>query len=159
MKENTNHKIQLSNPCPMLISRLQKNGSNFHCQSCSKTIIDYSNQTIEEVIANLKPGICGIFNEAHLQPNSKMPYQRQFLFYLLTLLSFFGFNVKPLKSQTVTPKKDSTTIAVPVKSTPNMNTAKIKTSDSTRVVKKEKKGLFRRKKKVRKFKPMGCPDF
>lgn len=159
MSDQNIQPIKLSNPCPMLLSRMEKTGPNYHCQSCSKTVVDYSHLSIEEIKAKLRPGTCGIFNPAHVQTNRAMPFNRRFLFYGLTLLSFFGFNVKPLKSQTTTPKKDSTSISITPKAVVVSDSDTVKTNSSSKVVKKEKKGLFRRKKKVYQFRPIGCPDF
>ncbi len=159
MLEQNNHPIKLSNPCPMLLSRMKESGDDYYCKSCTKVVVDYSKKSIEEIIANLKPGSCGIFNTVHVQPNPRMPFQRRFIFYMLTLLSFFGINVKPLKSQTVTPQKDTTTITFPFKYTTNSEKNKVEANDSNKVVKKEKKSLFRRKRKERHFRTLGCVDF
>jgi hypothetical protein len=159
MFANANPPIKLSNHCPMLLARMKKEGSDYYCKSCSKVVIDYSHKSIEEIIASIKPGTCGIFNPAHVQTNPRMPFKRRFLFYGLTFLSFFGFNVKPLQSQTNVTKKDSTSISISPNAIVISDSDTVKTNSSNTIAKKEKKGLFRRKKKARKFRPMGCPDF
>lgn len=159
MSEQNKQPIKLSNPCPMLISRMKNEGADYYCKSCTKVVVDYSNKSIEEIIASFQPGTCGIFNPEHVQPNPTMPYSRRFLFYGLTLLSFFGFNVKPIQSQTNTPKKDSTSISITPRAVVISDSDTVKKSNSSTPIKKEKKGFFRRKKKVRKFRPIGCPDF
>ena len=151
--------IRLSNPCPMLLARMKNEGPDYYCKSCSKVVRDYSDKSIEEIIATFQPGTCGIFNPEHVQPNPSMPYQRRFLFYGLTLLSFFGFNVKPLQSQTTATKKDSISISISPRAVVISDSDTVKTNTSSKPIKKEKKSLFRRKKKVREFKPIGCPDF
>jgi len=159
MLENNPQPIQLSNPCPMLLARMKNEGADYYCNSCSKVVVDYSNKSIEEIIATFKPGTCGIFNPAHVQPNPPMPFKRRFLFYGLTLLSFFGFNVKPLQAQTTLTKKDSSSISITPRAVVISDSDTVKTNTSSTPIKKDKKGLFRRKKKMRKFRPIGCPDF
>ena len=158
MHQQSSH-IKLSNPCPMLLARMKNEGPNYYCKSCTKVVIDYSNKSIEEIIASFQPGTCGIFNPEHVQPNTSMPFKRRFLFYGLTLLSFFGFNVKPLQSQTTATKKDSTSIYITPKAVVISDSDTVKTNSSNTIAKKDKKSLFRRKKKMRKFRPVGCPDF
>lgn len=151
--------IQLSNPCPMLLSRMKKEGPDYYCKSCSKKVVDYSNKSIEEIIATLKPGTCGIFNPDHVKPTPNRSLKRQWLFYGLTLLSFFGLNVKPLQSQTSATKKDSTSLSVTPRAVVISDSDTVKANTATTPIKKDKKGLFRRRQKVRKFRPIGCPDF
>ena len=152
--------IKLSNPCPMLLSRMKNEGPDYYCKSCSKVVIDYSDKSIEEIIATFQPGTCGIFNPKHVQPNPSMPYQRRFLFYGLTLLSFFGFNVKPLQSQTTATKKDSTSIYFTPKAVVISDSDTVKSNTTANTKKKDvrrrnkRRGIFHHRKRL-----MGCPDF
>ena len=152
--------IRLSNPCPMLLARMKKEDSGYYCKACTKVVIDYSNKSLEEIIATFQPGTCGIFSADHVQPNPNMPFKRRFLFYGLTLLSFFGFNVKPLQSQTTATKKDSTSISITPKAIVISDSDTVKSTTATNVKKKDirkrykRRGIFHRR---RRFK--GCPDF
>ena len=160
MLENNPQPIQLSNPCPMLLARMKNEGADYYCNSCSKVVVDYSNKSIEEIIATFKPGTCGIFNPAHVQQNPPMPFKRRFLFYGLTLLSFFGFNVKPLQSQTTLTKKDSSSISITPKAVVISDSDTVKSTAATNLKKKDIRKRYKRRRIFhRRRRLMGCPDF
>jgi hypothetical protein len=155
-------KPHIENPCPMILNRIKKEG-DFYCKSCSKEIIDFRNKSSEEIISKSKDGSCGIYNEDQV---TKTHYgiRKRFLFQLLTIFSFIGFNVKPLQAQE-TPKKtqpinlSKDSIQKPVIGRiaidPKRDTLLIPENDKV----KPKKKWFRRKKKNVKGSTIGCPSF
>jgi hypothetical protein len=98
MKTVTNIKVE--NPCPFLLNRMKKEGNNYFCNSCSKTVIDFRDKTEDEIKCNVRKDTCGIFTIDQLKGHKRQSFLRQTLFYCLTVLSFLGFNVKPLTAQT-----------------------------------------------------------
>ena len=158
----TSQKPHIENPCPMILARIKKDG-DFYCKSCSKEIIDFRDKSNEEIIANSKEGVCGIYNEDQVT-TTKYGFRKRFLFQLLTVFSFIGLNVKPLQAQE-TPKKTEPikvakdTIREPVigkiKIDPKRDTLLLTDPDET----KPKKKWFRRKKKNVKGRTIGCPSF
>jgi hypothetical protein len=89
--------LRIDNPCPMLLSRMEKEGDGYFCKSCSKHTVDFRGKTPEEIRSQLTANTCGIFYPEQLS-QSPTPFFRQGLFYALTVLSFLGFNVSPLKA-------------------------------------------------------------
>lgn len=153
MKEAT--PIKVENPCPFLLMRMKKVGDNYFCKSCSKTVVDFRDKSIEEIKCLSNKDTCGIFKIDQLKGQQRQKFLRQSIFYLLTVLSFLGFNVKPLAAQTSDTLKTKTeTLTV------NPKNKKSKKDNTDRIEKKEKKkrkALFRRKKKNKIT--IGCPAF
>ena len=155
-------KPHIENPCPMILARIKKEG-DFYCKSCSKEIIDFRDKSNEEIIANSKNGVCGIYNENQVT-TTHYGFRKRFLFQLLTVLSFIGLNVKPLQAQE-TPKKtepinlSNDSIQKPeigrIAIDPKRDTLLITENDKV----KPKKKWFRRKKKNVKGSTIGCPSF
>lgn len=149
--------MKVDNPCPFLLIRMQKDGDNYFCKSCSKTVIDFRGKTEEEIKCVADKDTCGVFSIDQLSGQQRQSFFRQTAFYFLTVLSFLGFNIKPLTAQTIdTTKTPKDTIIV-------SNTKNIKKNAVTtnQINQKEyqnppKKNVFRRKKKIT---VIGCPAF
>jgi hypothetical protein len=155
MKTVTNIKVE--NPCPFLLNRMKKEGNNYFCNSCSKTVIDFRDKTEDEIKCNVRKDTCGIFTIDQLKGHKRQSFLRQTLFYCLTVLSFLGFNVKPLTAQTIDTNKTQTdTVIIDSKNERNDN-EKVNSKNISKddVKKKEKRNLFRRKKRP----VIGCPSF
>lgn len=150
--------IKVDNPCPFLLIRMEKEGNNYFCKSCSKTIVDLWNNTEEEIRMISRKDTCGVFTHEQIKGHQQKNIFRQTLFYFLTILSFFAVNVKPLTAQTIETikiKTDSAAVNFKSKSKANesLNTKKI---DNFTDKKEKKRKIFRRKKK----RPViGCPSF
>jgi hypothetical protein len=134
------------------MSRMKREGKNYFCQSCSKTIIDFRDKTRDEIKCEINKDTCGRFTIDQLSGNEKTSFLNQTFFYILTILSFMGFTVKPLNAQTTKPGNDT------------VITIRIKKIDSTRIeqpVIKEnsvpKSRRFFRKKK--RYTVIGTPSF
>ena len=142
----TTDNLRIENPCPFVPTRMNKDGANFFCKSCSKTIVDFRSKTVDEIKCSINKDTCGIFTIDQLPGQQQMKLSRQLLFYCLTVLSILGFTIRPLSAQTSQTKKD--TVLVNKKS----NTQDTVQTDKTNVKKADsqsKKRLFRRKKKKR----------
>src|SRR6185436_5328731 len=94
-----NPNLRINHPCPYLLSRMKKDGENYFCQGCSKTIIDFRGKSYEEIKCIANKDTCGIFTLDQLPSQQKMKFTRQIIFYGLAVISFFGFTVRPLKAQ------------------------------------------------------------
>lgn len=153
---NPTHNLRIECPCPFVPTRLNKDGNNYFCKSCSKSIIDFRNKTPEEIRSGLTANTCGIFTVEQLPGQQPMKWSRQLMLYCFTILSFLGFSIKPLAAQTTQPGKD--TIQVDMNAVKKDN---IKTDNETTIkltsAKAEHKGLFRKKKKSKRL--TGCPVF
>jgi hypothetical protein len=113
--------------------------------------------SIEEIKANLTPKSCGIFREDQLSRKTKFTWTAAIRFYFLFLISFMGFHVQPMQAQTVpndSISKDTTKVELEKDELKAEKDSDKKTMNKT----KKRKGLFRRKK-IHRFRPMGCPDF
>ncbi len=150
-------KIKVENPCPFLLYRMNKDGNDYFCKSCSKTVVDFRNKTEEEIKCFADKDTCGVFTINQLKGQQTQSILRQTIFYFLTVLSFFGFNVKPLTAQTIDTIKLKTEIVTPKGN--NKKYKKFKTDEVTKTEnnKNDKKFLFRRKKKKQVI--IGCPSF
>lgn len=138
-------RLRIDNPCPFLLKRMNKNEDGYYCRACSKTIVDFREETEVEIISGIDKDTCGIFYRHQLKGQQKMPKFRQLAFYFLTFLSFIGFSVKPLYGQSeTTAVKQNTTESKP---------KKVKD-------KKSKKSHSKRgKSKKQQFKVIGTPSF
>jgi hypothetical protein len=137
--------LRIENPCPSILSRMEKTGDNYFCKSCDKTVIDFRQKSSEEIRNSTGKGICGTFTIDQLSGQQKMTFLRRTFFYGLTILSFFGVSVKPLKAQTTIPKTDSVSVD---KKTENKDYKQTdKNEDKMVATSPNKRRLFRRKKK------------
>lgn len=124
-----------------------------YCKSCKKTIIDFREKSVEEILSQINENTCGIFRYDQLPAQKPLKFSKQMLFYFFTVLSFLGISVKPLSAQTTDSKKDT----VLVQETKDENNVQDDTSTFNEKKKKRPKlNLFRRKVKYR---PIGCPSF
>lgn len=148
----TTDNLRIENPCPFVPTRMNKDGANFFCKSCSKSIIDFRTKAVDEIKCSINKDTCGIFTIDQLPGQQQTKFSRQLIFYCFSVLSILGFSVGPLSAQTTKTKKD--TVLVDTKSnnkdTVLVDNTNIKKADT----KADKKGLFRRKKK---YKVIGCP--
>lgn len=146
----TKNRLRIENPCPFAPTRMNKDGENFFCKSCSKTITDFRGKTADEIKCSINATTCGIFTADQLPGQQKMTFLRQTLFYGLTLLSFLGFSVKPVSAQTTQPPKAPASV--------NTKTNKEDSLRATKViypkVDKKKQPVTRKKSRV-----IGCPEF
>ena len=150
----TNDNLRIENPCPFVPTRMNKDGANFFCKSCSKTIVDFRGKTVDEIKCSINKDTCGVFTSDQLQGQQLMKLSRQLLFYCFTVLSILGFSVRPLSAQTTETKKDTILVDIKTNHQDSIQTGKKKMEKTN--AKTEKKGLFRRKKKNR---VIGCPSF
>lgn len=132
---------------------MNKDGENFYCKSCSKTIVDFREKTVEEIKGSINKDTCGIFTMEQLPSQQQMKLSRQILFYFFSVLSILGFTVRPFSTQAIQTKEE-TVIVDKESNTKDLNEGdeKAKKADT----KKNKKGLFRKKKRVT---VIGCPNF
>lgn len=152
-----NKKLRIESPCPSLLLRMDKNGDDYFCKSCSKTIIDFTQKTQEEIKDVLTEDSCGIFTADQLHRQQKQPFFRQSFFYLLTVLSFLGFSVKPLSAQTIdTTRTKSETTKIDNKIDKSETIQADKSKKKKAKEKSDSKKLFRKKKEVR---VIGTPSF
>ena len=143
--------IKIDSPCPMQLLRMQKNKDGYYCKSCSKTVIDFRNQSNEAINSQISDSTCGIFYEDQLKSKPIFSFKNQFLFIALSFFSLLGFSLQPLKASS----QDTMIIAK----------KQIEKTDTTEVSKNDHAGLriFRaqvaRFFHVRRHRLMGCPKF
>lgn len=153
-------KIHIENPCPMALSRMKKD-TGFYCSSCSKTLLDFRDKTNDEIKVSITPETCGIYNAEQVStPTFSFSYKLAFK--ALTILSFIGFQVKPLYAQDTisTPKTMDSLHQLPSQTgiiiSPTFPDNNRKEPEIKQEELKEKKYWFRRKKKRTL---LGCPSF
>lgn len=145
--------LRIENPCPFAPTNRNKVGNDYYCKSCKKTIIDFREKSMEEILSQINENTCGIFRNDQLPAQKPLKFSKQILFYFFTVLSFLGFSVKPLSAQTTEPKKDSVLVQE-TKDETNIQDDTSKFNEKKK--KRSKRNLFRRKVKYR---TIGCPDF
>lgn len=149
--------IKVESPCPFLLNRMGKEGKDYFCKSCSKTVVDFREKTEDEIKCFANTGSCGVFTINQLKGQQRLSVSRQTIFYALTVISFFGFNVKPITAQNVDTVQTQTEAH-----TLEESSQQVRNFEKEEVTKKEKnirskKSLFRRKKKEKVI--IGCPSF
>ncbi len=155
--------MQIKNPCPVAIQRMDKKGDQFFCNSCQKDVIDFRDKSIDEIKQIISYGGCGIFNPDQMTHQKTYGFFHRTLFYGLALISFIGFNIKPLTAQTTDtiPKaSEEWTVAPPFKKS-------VSSSDNTRYNLEKNPDAKQKKTKHKKFRRgifrkralMGCPSF
>jgi hypothetical protein len=149
--------MYISKPCPVYFKNNDKIGNNYHCKSCNKIVVDYTNMSIEEIKASFTKNTCGIFREDQLSRKTSLTWTSAIRFYLLMLISFVGFHVQPIQAQTVANDSIAKDTTMVKKTKGGLSTETDSDKKELKTTKK-RKGLFRRKK-VYHFKPIGCPDF
>jgi hypothetical protein len=151
----TTDNLRIDHPCPFVPKKGNKDGDNYFCKSCNKTIIDFRSKAAEEIKFDLNKDTCGIFNVEQLPGQQQMKLSRQFMFYCLSILSILGFTVKPLNAQTPKPAKDSVTVNIKTTDSDSTRIDKVEVV-KTETTRKKRKSVFRRKKK---YTVTGCPSF
>lgn len=137
----------------MSLSKVTQGDGTFYCGSCSNSIIDFRDKSIDEIkeiIANKQ--VCGIFDNTQLsQPRFSFRYKIHYA--ILTLIAVFGFNVKPIHAQTTATKNEPTN----ERTSPKVLTKSEKKSERQ---KKKQTRIFKRKRMLhpRRYQ-FGCPDF
>lgn len=91
-------KIYIAEPCPVALMRLKKDGTSYHCASCSKTVHDFRDKNSDEILSDTTTDVCGIFYRDQIS-TVRYSLRRKLLFTALTLLSFIGFRVSPMQAQ------------------------------------------------------------
>ena len=150
--------IQIHHPCPIPLSKLKSNGSDFYCKGCSKSVIDFRGKSKTEIRSACASGnVCGVFDNNQLTNQGQYSGLNLFLFRFLAVIALLGINVSPLKAQVfnsglIQQKKL-------IKELKNIELDK-KTSneDEKQTQAKNKYYLFNKKKK-RSFRTIGCPSF
>lgn len=155
----TSTKPSVHNPCPMLLKRMSHTDQGFFCQSCAKHLVDFRGKSTAEIKANSDASTCGIFTRDQLTPRNKWSLYRRAAFYGLTVLSFLGFNVKPLfANEAETIVSEQTEVAILSASQHvNVYNEESRTEDPDK--KKKKKKNKKQSSKKQEFKTIGCPSF
>lgn len=158
MKAKDNLKVE--NPCPSLLMRMNKQGDDYFCKSCTKTVVDFREKSTDEIQRSLTKETCGVFHPEQLTGQPSFGFTRQVRFYFLTVLAFIGFSVKPLSAQVIdTTKMEQKTIELDLK-TNDKDTIQVGKSPAEKA--KHRKELRREKKRGRKKKKhrvIGTPSF
>jgi hypothetical protein len=146
--------LRIENPCPVRLSRMTPSESGFFCNSCSKTVVDFRNKSMEEVLANIEVGGCGIFTSEQLPNQKPMTWRKWLGFYALAFLSFLGMNPAPIQAQTQVKQETIAHMDADGKTIGKAYDVAVGKSNTQNT--KRRKRLFRRK---RPRILMGCPDF
>jgi hypothetical protein len=116
--------IQLSipKPCKVGWDNMHPNSTGRHCDSCDKTVIDFSKFTDRELASyfkNLKGGVCGHMTSFQLnrviavQENTNRSFLHK-IFYGTALASWLGFSASVVAQSTV-PQQSVLKYTTPVK--------------------------------------------
>lgn len=87
--------MKIEKPCTENFSGMTKNNLGRHCSSCNKTVVDFTNKSIEEIKSHLASStgeVCGRFKS--LQLEQKNGFEKA-IFHLREYVS--GFNIKPMR--------------------------------------------------------------
>lgn len=151
--EKNSPACKVDSPCPVALFRLQKEGKDFFCTGCMKSVVDFRNSTQDEIRKAAQEGTCGVFHPHQLKSTSSNSRLQSILFYVLWIASVVGFQVKPLHAQQATPPD-----SLHVHGKCNVEPANKETEQQQEVrAVKKRKSLFRKKKK--NFRTVGCPSF
>lgn len=149
-------KLKVENPCPFLLERMKKDGENYFCGSCRKTIVDFRGKTEEEIKCAINKETCGIFTIDQLPGQQKKHWLRRACFWGLTVLSFLGYSVRPLSAQTTTKAEKNTEVVYKKKNTKKEADRIHKATVKEKEKNTRKKKAHRRKKQ---FRVIGTPSF
>lgn len=138
----------------MLLSRINNKNGEFNCASCQKTLKDFRGKSQEYITNNLLEGDCGIFDDNQVANTTGYTGLNSILFKLLVVLSFLGFQVKPLQAQVET-KTDSTLQKIDANCTEHYVEGEVPVNPK----KSKPRKRFRKGKAVRTGKVIGCPAF
>ena len=150
MRKSANQHIQVHKPCPVQLRNMDKLQGCYFCKSCEKQITDFRNLSNGEIIDQITPNTCGIFDSDQLN-QSKIPFFRKIIYYVLSLISLLGFNIPSNFAQVSSSQKDSIKKVVKPIDNPNFKLEKKKPSKAYR--------RHRKKYKKRKYQVIGTPSF
>lgn len=154
---NCPERLTLSNPCPMTLARVSQGDEKYHCSTCSKSLVDFSQMSLSEIKSylNVNQTACGIFtNDQITVPPKNVLYKFRYLF--LTLIAILGFNVKPILAQTDKVQKDSSSNMECYEDNNAVKSEAKKNQNTKKESRKSKRWNRRHPKHIRL---MGCPDF
>jgi hypothetical protein len=150
--------LHIDKPCPYIPKKKDACGIGFHCKSCNKIVVDFTDKTLAEIEQSITPDTCGIFSFDQIPNQPKMSIARQILFYGLMFVSLIGFNVKPIAAQTT--KQEIKAKKIEAKEAKKSVKKQLKSAKQEKKSKKRKRTLFRRRGHIKgKMRTMGCPDF
>ena len=146
--------LRIDKPCPIANNQLRSTERGLACMSCKKNIIDFRQSTRAEILAQCDANVCGIFNATQLDTAPVLSFRNKILFRALAVLSFFGFAISPVQSQTnaTYPKKSKIRLE---------QHDQQKKGDNLEKKKKESERPFHRKRRKhpKEFRVIGCPSF
>jgi hypothetical protein len=145
--------LRIDNPCPFVPTRMNKEGDNFYCKSCKKTIIDFREKSSDDIKRTINKDTCGVFTVDQLPGQQRLKPSRQILFYFFSVLSLLGFAVRPLAAQTIPKQKETVTVDSKQKSNEDEGDGNAKIKNKRTYSRRHI--IFRRKKRHR----IGCPEF
>lgn len=159
---SSNKTLRISSPCPMSLNSLKNNNGDNYCKSCSKNIVDYRGKSWEELLTIYQKGSCGIFDQKEIADGIQWIWYKKILFYGLSFLSILGISVKPVFSQSNKTTTTTDSVWIDTKPAPkecvNENQLNSNSTENPKAKPKNNKGIFRKKKK-KKYRALGCPDF
>lgn len=149
--------IHIENPCPFVPKEGNKTEKGFYCKSCRKNIIDFRNQDKEDIQRQLTPDTCGVFDSDQVT-TGHLSLLKRILFRGLTVVSFLGFHISPVQSQTRESKYEEVYVKEEVRDLPDQ-----KEENPIKAEPKKKKRRHRlfciRRRHVRGKPISGCPSF
>lgn len=145
--------LHIKNPCPFFPTQRNKSGANFYCKSCCKTIVDFRGMAPGEIAQVLKKDTCGIFNNDQLPGQQTLSLPRRLALYFFSVLSLFGFYVKPLSAQI--PGSSKSTVQVNQKSVHQENVD----ADVPVIQKETRKEKRQIRRMLRRRRYVGIPSF
>ena len=147
----------------MLLNRMQPVPGGFACASCSCKTVDFRGKSPTEIQASLTDGVCGIFTADQLPHHRQLVGRARLAFRFAVVLSFLGFNVKPVAAAEGPLVHSAPTAAV----TPALPSSSVASADSDvdgdaadRDDRPRRKRLFHRfRRKTLKGYVTGCPNW
>jgi hypothetical protein len=160
-------KLALPNPCPFRATEANRIGKDYYCKSGDKIVVDFRGMSLEEVKSQLIPKMCGIFDENHITDKYTLSFWQNRKFQIFSLLSLFGFSVKPMVAQNARISQNTpiSVVEIPLTADTLKGQFDVNISNSLEDKKaiesklkstKTWPAIFRKKKK---FRPIGCPEF
>jgi hypothetical protein len=136
MFSSRNYKIGIAEPCHEDWDRMKPAAKGRFCDSCAKSVIDFTGMTEKQIAAffkNRPQNICGRFHTSQIDRTYttglqvRLPVHRRFWSFLISLF-FSGAIVDKARAQadTITVQHDSLTTAIPDDSIPADSTALVK---------------------------------
>lgn len=152
--------IIIQNPCPFVPTKGNKTEKGHFCKSCKKEVVDFTKMNDEEIREKLTKNTCGIFYEDQLVAQPKLSFRRQIMFSTMTVLSFLGFQIRPIQAQVQENKYEEVFIETPQEKVEEDDKTK-KTETATRNKKYRRRHFFRRRRRGKPIvgRTIGCPTF